>query len=140
MGKIKELRIKQSDVDKLLDWVDENAPIEACALLIGTIKRNIAYVDEVVLTPNVKPSSAEFKIDEELLGKIYLDAIENNKTVVGIFHSHPIGSYPSSIDIAYMEYNSHAVWLIRGHPRTEPMRGYQWVADEIVEVKLTITS
>ena len=140
MGKIKELRIKKADVDKLLDWVDENAPIEACALLIGTIKRNIAYVDEVVLTTNVKPSSAEFQIDPELQWKIIQETLEIEKNIVSIFHSHPLGSYPSSIDENWMTWHPNAVWLIKGRPRTEPMRGYQWVANEIVEVKLTITS
>ncbi len=138
MTKIKELRIKKLDVHKLLDWVEENEPIEACALLIGTIKMNIAYVDEVVLTPNDKPSLAEFSIDAELLYKVYEDAKDKNKKLVSIFHSHPIGSIPSFTDEAYMKYNSHAVWLIRGYPRTEPMRGYQWVANKIVEVKVTI--
>jgi len=140
MSNIKELQIKQSDVDKLLDWVDENAPIEACAMLIGVIKRNIAYVDEVVLTPNDTPSSAEFQIDPELQWKIIQEALEKEKNVVCIFHSHPLESYPSPIDKRLMKWHSNAVWLISGCPKTEPMRGYQWVADEIVEVKLTITS
>ena len=140
MAKIKELQIKQSDVDKLLDWVDENAPIEACAMLIGVIKGNVAYIDEVVLTTNDTPSSTEFQIDPELQWKIIQETLEIEKNIVSIFHSHPLGSYPSSIDEDRMKWHSNAVWLIKGRPRSEPMRGYQWVANEIVEVKLTITS
>ena len=139
MPKFQEIWIKKSDVVKLFDWVGENRPYEACALLVGSIKQNIALVEEVILTPNVSRSSVHFEIDPEFLLKVYLEAEEKNKFLVSIFHSHPASPYPSGVDIPYMQANPGTVWLIKGLPETEPMRGYQWVENKVVEVKVKIT-
>ena len=137
--KISELWIRKVDVIKLYDWVEENKPYEACALLLGTIKQGIATVEEVILTPNTSKSTVHFEIDPELLLKIYLEAEEKNKALVSIFHSHPTSPYPSGVDIPYMQTNPGTVWLIKGLPKTEPMHGFQWVNDKVVEVKVKIT-
>lgn len=139
MIKFKELWISKNDVVKLFDWVDENDPYEACALLIGKIKTNIADVEEVILTPNTSKSSVHFEINPELLLKILLDLEEKDQELVCIFHSHPTTPYPSGIDIPYMKNYPNTIWLIKGLPKTAPMRGYQWVDDEIVEVTIKIT-
>lgn len=139
MVKISEIWIRKADVTKLYDWVEENEPYEACALLVGTTKQSIAIVEEVILTPNISKSRAHFEIEPVLLYKIHLEAEEKNKRVVSIFHSHPISPYPSGTDVPYMQVNPGTVWLIRGIPRTEPMHGFQWVDDKIVEVKVKIT-
>ena len=139
MKKIQEIWLRQVDVMKLYDWVDENEPNEACALLVGEIKQDIAFVEEIILTPNTSKSPVAFQIDPELLLKIIEDAMERKKMLVSIFHSHPLGPYPSGIDIPYMRYNLGTVWLIKEVPKTLPMRGFQWFEDEIIEVKVKIT-
>lgn len=139
MVKIEELWIRENQVEKLYDWVEENDPYEACALLIGTIKAGIAQVEEVRLTPSTSRSTVHFEIDPELLLQIYLDLEEKKKALVSIFHSHPTTPYPSGVDVPYMQTNPGTVWLIKGLPKTEPMRGYQWVDEKIVEVKVKIT-
>ncbi len=139
MTLIRELRIKKGQVVKLIDWVDENNPYEACALLLGTIKLGIAHVEEVILTPNTSQSTVHFEIDPELLLQVLLDIEEKKKVLVSIFHSHPTSPYPSGIDIPYMQNYPDTVWLIKGLPKTEPMRGYQWIENKIIEVKVKIT-
>lgn len=139
MGKIEELWIRKEDVVKLCDWVEENDPYEACALLIGTIKMGIAHIEEVMLTPSTSKSTVHFEIDPELLLQILLDLEDKENGLVSIFHSHPTSPYPSGIDIPYMQNYPGTVWLIKGLPKTEPMRGYQWVDEKIVEVKVKIT-
>ncbi len=139
MGKIKEIWISQSDVIKLYDWATENAPNEACALLLGQIKFDIAYVEEVIQTPNTSHSTVHFEIDPELLLQILLEAEEKNQPLVSIFHSHPASPYPSGIDVPYMQNYPNTVWLIKGLPATAPMRGFQWIENNIAEVKVKIT-
>jgi proteasome lid subunit RPN8/RPN11 len=138
MKKIHEIWIRQSDVEKLYDWVDENEPYEACALLRGEIKQNNAYIEEVILTPNISKSTVHFEIDPELLLQIILEGEERKKPLVSIFHSHPTTPYPSGVDIPYMQNYPGAVWLIKGLPRTAPMRGFQWFDNHVSEVKVKI--
>ena len=139
MTRIEEIWIGKSEVIKLYDWVDENEPYEACALLLGTIKLGIAHVEEVILTPNTSKSSVHFEIDPELLVKILLETEEKDKVLVSIFHSHPTSPYPSGIDIPYMQNYPSTVWLIKGLPKTDPMHGFQWFENNIIEVKVKIT-
>lgn len=139
MSKIREIRISKSDVIKLYDWVDENRPYEACALLTGQIKLGIATVEEVILTPNTSRSQVHFEIDPEVLLKVYLDAEEKQMSLISVFHSHPTSPYPSGVDVPYMQTNPGTVWLIKGLPETAPMRGFQWVENQVLEVKMKIT-
>ncbi len=138
MVKITEIVLRRSDVATLRDWVEENEPYEACALLIGEIRNSIAQVDDLILTPSTTKSRVHFEIDPELLLKILLEAEEKNKDLVSIFHSHPTSPYPSGIDIPYMKNYPNTVWLIQGLPRTELMRAYQFFDEDIIEVKVRI--
>jgi proteasome lid subunit RPN8/RPN11 len=138
MGKIREIWLPKADLERLQDWVSENDPKEACALLLGKISSNIARVEEIILTPNTSESTIHYEIDPELLLKILIEAEVKNQLLVSIFHSHPASPYPSGIDIPYMQHYPRSVWLIMGLPKTEPMRGYQWYQNSIIEVKVKI--
>ncbi len=139
LNQIKEVWLQKKDVEKLYDWVEENRPYEACAIMLGKIEQGIAYVDEVILTPNTSKSSVHFEIDPELLLKIYLKAEEKKKSLVAIFHSHPTSPYPSGVDVPYMQHNPGTVWLIKGLPETAPMHAFQWYNQKVVEVRVRIT-
>jgi len=139
MRKIREIWLPKSDLIRLQDWVRENEPYEACALLLGRITSNIAMVEEVILTPNTSKSTIHFEIDPEFLLKILLQAEVKNQLLVSIFHSHPASPSPSGIDIPYMQNYPQSVWLIMGLPKTAPLRGYQWYQNSITEVKVKIT-
>jgi len=139
MGKIREIWLPKSDLIALQDWVTENEPNEACALLMGRVSSSIAIVEEIILTPNTSKSTIHFEIDPEFLLKILLEAEVKNQLLVSIFHSHPAQPYPSGIDIPYMQNYPQSVWLIMGLPKSEPIRGYQWYQNSIVEVKVKIT-
>lgn len=138
MKKIEEIWLRKKDLNKLLEWVKENEPYEACALLVGKFSSNIAMVEEVILTPNAQKSTITFEIDPEMLLKVLLEAEEKHQSLVSIFHSHPAIASPSGVDIPYMQHNPQSVWLIKGRPNTEPIRGYQWYQNSIVEVKVKI--
>lgn len=95
----------------LKDIAGRAYPLEACALLIGSMQDDVVikYVKEV---ENVDRSSISFSIREEDLIRAYEYADSIGLDVVGIFHSHPYSdAYPSSKDIKYMEINQ-VPWLI----------------------------
>lgn len=145
MNNISELyviAIKNSFLDKLVDFTKKTFPIESCALLIGNINNNKATVDEIIFAKNINNSTVKFSIDPEFLYRVYIKAEKENKSITGIFHSHPAESAPSPIDEVYMIYNP-VVWIILGafeksFIKKENMKAYQYVNDSIQEVKLKI--
>lgn len=136
------LVIKNSFLDKLVEFTKKTHPIESCALFIGKIDNKIATVDEIVYVENVNHSQVTFSIDPEFLYQVYMKAEKQNKELTGIFHSHPARSAPSSIDEQYMIYNP-VIWLILGvldksNIRKEDMRAYQYINDSIKKVEIVI--
>ena len=146
MVKIKELWIKKSNVLQLFDWIEENAPYEACALLLGKIKMNIAHVEEVLLTPNTSRSSVHFEIDPEFLLKVLLELEEKDQELVSIFHSHPAGAHPSGVDLDNMkfldEFNPYGnfkpyknlIWIIMDAQNKE-LNGFIYFKNEIMNTR-----
>jgi proteasome lid subunit RPN8/RPN11 len=87
-------------------------PIEACALLFGTVKHGEASVKKVVVTQNVLRSTTRFEIDTKAFFKAFIEADKNDMVFLGFFHSHPIEATPSSVDLHFMQLWGDAIWLI----------------------------
>ena len=59
--------------------------------------------------------------------------------IVGIYHSHPVGASPSGVDLKFMEIHSYAVWLIRGHVKSnQDIRAYQMFEGHLIDVDIEI--
>ena len=76
---------------------------EACGVLVGKIKNNTAYVEQVRPIKNISVQDDSFMMDPQE----YLSAIIDTDyysdtpkyTLLGIYHTHPdFPGYPSSID------------------------------------------
>lgn len=118
----------------MLDYVEQNAPLESCGLLAGKNDR----VEKVILVRNQAQSPARFVMDpyEQLNA---FDWIESNELdLLGIFHSHPAGPETVSItDIAEAAYEVvHLIWS-RNHDHWKA-RGF-WIENgSATEVPLQI--
>ena len=141
--KINELWISKAFVNKLYDWVEENEPYEACAMLVGTIKQRIAIVEEVVLMENIRKSTGSFEMNPESMLKVYQDAEEKNQELVSIFHSHPGGSYPSGVDRHNMEHLNNfkafknLIWTIMDAGNND-LNGFIYFNEELLQVDVQI--
>ncbi|NVM03196.1 MAG: M67 family metallopeptidase [Candidatus Helarchaeota archaeon] len=141
-SEINVIAIKDSDLDKLVEFTKKTYPYESCALFIGKIVDYKATVDEIIFAENIDYSHVSFSINPEFLYQVYMKAEKENKVITGIFHSHPTVSAPSSVDLKYMEYNPVA-WIILGvldetNIKKEDMRAFQYFNDSIKEVKIEI--
>ncbi len=151
-SKINTIVVKDSDLYKFVEFARINYPYESCALCIGKIDKNRATIDEIFFSKNVKQSQVSFEIEPEFQLMVREKAGQENKELTAIFHSHPIESVPSGIDIKFMRYNPE-VWVIlgvlmrnpdesieetRANIKKEDIKAYQLVDESLNEVKLEI--
>jgi [CysO sulfur-carrier protein]-S-L-cysteine hydrolase len=104
----RQLKISKEQWQEMLDYVEQNAPLESCGLLAGKNDR----VEKVIFVRNQAQSPVRFVMDpyEQLKA---LDWIESNRLdLLGIFHSHPAGpETASATDINEAAYEVvHLIW------------------------------
>lgn len=111
------ITISQEHLRRLETIVKERYPAEACALLEGNTRfvdsesNEVASVRGIVPMRNADESIYTFRIDPNDLISAYKEISSRKLEVVGIFHSHSSGAFPSLTDRKYMELNP-VVWLI----------------------------
>jgi proteasome lid subunit RPN8/RPN11 len=134
---VKRLKLKRSAYEAMLNHVKRSIPKEACAVLLGKIVEETAIVEEVEFTRNVSRSEYKFSIEPEELYGILVKGEAKGLEMVGILHSHPITSHPSSADCVYMKLNP-VVWVIFAIASFEIMgvSAYQYANDSLIEVEL----
>ena len=132
------LRLNQSQRDKLREEIAKVYPIEACALLFGTLTPQEAIVKKVVITPNESHSPTRFEINPVTVINEYDNAEEEGLDFVGIFHSHPAPATPSPIDLTFMKYRGYTLWLIFSSLERK-FAAFQLINGKIREVSIEIT-
>lgn len=121
----------------------ESYPVEACALLEGTLtliddeSSERANVLGIVPMRNADESIYTFRIDTNDLINTYQEISSRNMEVVGIFHSHSSKAYPSLTDRKYMELNP-VVWLI--YSTLSQNFGAYILDDIVIQIRLEFSS
>ena len=121
----------------------ESYPVEACALLEGTLtltddeSSERANVLDIVPMRNADESIYTFRIDTNDLINTYQEISSRNMEVVGIFHSHSSKAYPSLTDRKYMELNP-VVWLI--YSTLSQNFGAYILDDIVIQIRLEFSS
>jgi proteasome lid subunit RPN8/RPN11 len=87
-------------------------PVEACAMLFGSLSYNKAVVEKVEVAQNRLKSSTRFEVDPEKVAAAVTEAENEGLEFIGLFHSHPAPATPSSVDLEYMRLWGDALWLI----------------------------
>ena len=84
---------------------------EICGFLLGVFEGDTSVVRKVVFMKNRLNSPVAFEMEPEEMVKVLEWADENGLDVVGIFHSHLCGPFPSQKDFKGMR-NWPVAWLI----------------------------
>ncbi|MGE5556946.1 MAG: M67 family metallopeptidase, partial [Caulobacteraceae bacterium] len=109
---------------RMIEDLEQRKLNEACGILIGSIREQIAEVSDIVPMANLLDSPRKFKIAPEELYKVWRDAEDSGKEVLGAYHTHPESdSYPSQLDIENMQYSTF-IWVIIG--RDKQVRAYTY--------------
>lgn len=109
----KTLVLTKNQLQIMKNHIVTNIPKEACGIIVGDINqyKEVYRATEIIPAQNVINSSVEFEINPFELYEIYMHAEKLGKEIIGIFHSHPAGTIPSSTDKEFMRVNPY-VWLI----------------------------
>jgi proteasome lid subunit RPN8/RPN11 len=86
---------------------------------------------------NIAHSEYSFNIDPDELMKAYQWASANELNVVGVFHSHLVGSHPSNTDLTFMKINP-VIWLIY-EVSSSTYTAHLLVEDSLEKVKIEIS-
>lgn len=132
---IKEVVIPKVVVDVFNSLVDI-ANVELVGLLLGSIRYDSVYVEELVIGENIDYSSTSFRLDPHAIIAAYDLAKMLSLDIVALIHSHPAPPYPSPKDLAGMR-----LWPIPWVIVDSITREVRvWALDKgLVEVKLVIT-
>lgn len=101
--------------DRLARLARDEAPREACALLVGVPAaegRAVSVISALPATNASDAPEAAFSVPSDELIAAYKMAEDCGLAIVGIFHSHPSsGAFPSEADRRMMGVNP-VVWVI----------------------------
>jgi proteasome lid subunit RPN8/RPN11 len=129
------LQLDKSQLEEMIAYVDQRAPLEACGLLAGKAAR----VEKMIGVTNQAQSPVRFVMNpyEQLHAFDWIES--NNLDLLGIFHSHPAGPETASpTDIAEAAYAVVHVILSRKANQWQA-RGF-WIENGLArEVTLEIT-
>ncbi len=141
------------DLIKILDNCIENAyPNEACGFFFGNIQEindsgnfKYRYNSEIFQCIESSMSSpASFLMDNDLkLLESNITFKKKDQKLVAIFHSHPTGAHPSSIDKKSMKYYhncgikkfTHLVWVIVDS-KNKRINGFMYLDNKLNQIRI----
>jgi len=126
------LKIARRVLDGLIAHAREEAPLECCGLLGGSVDR----IDEYAPTRNVRASEVAYEIDPREHIAIMKRLRARGRSVVGAYHSHPrTAARPSATDVAEAHYEVDFVYVIVSLEREPPdIRAFRLERDAMREV------
>lgn len=154
------LDLSQKIFDDLKQCNKKAAPIEACGLIFGDVKKVAITLDEYkvhyvgkqfyCLKSNIE-SMGSFNLiqDSDRYFEIHQEAVnEKGLRLISIFHSHPVPAYPSATDVQNMEFLDKDVGDVRNPFKnqiwtimdmiTEEINGFIYFNNELMQVDIQI--
>lgn len=131
------LQVTENQIDSLTRSAKEDFPNESCSLLLGSIVDDEYHVKVLKKMENKAHSEYSFHMDSDELMKVYKWASDNGLDVIGVYHSHLEGSYPSDTDFTFMKINP-VIWLIYDVSKST-YSAFLLVQDYLKEIKIEIS-
>ena len=131
------LQLQRRHVELLKQETDKVHPVEACALLFGSLYNNEAVVEKVEIAQNRLRSTTRFEVNPANVAAAITDAETEGLDFIGLFHSHPAPAVPSSIDLKSMRLWGDAFWLILSST-DDNLAAYQLIDGTVKEATINI--
>ena len=109
------LGLKKEFFPVLMKHAQELFPYECCGVLVGRVRKGKKIVSEVYQTINVVAGQRKdwFQIEPKELMKIFQQVAEEEKDVLGFYHSHPNGSpIPSRSDQEQVSWSFYSYVIV----------------------------
>jgi proteasome lid subunit RPN8/RPN11 len=131
------LLVTENQIDSLARFAREDFPNESCSLLFGSIVDKEYCVKILKRMENVAHSEYSFSMDPDELMNAYQWASVNGLNVIGVFHSHLVGTNPSNTDLTYMKINP-VIWLIY-EVSSSTYKAFFLTQDTLKEIEIEIS-
>jgi proteasome lid subunit RPN8/RPN11 len=136
--------------------IEKAYPNESCGFIFGKIQeisdkndfKYKYYCEKFQCVESGKISPVSFLIDnnELILELSNITVKKEGLKLLGIFHSHPTGAIPSSVDKKHMKYFhncgikkfSHLVWIIVDS-RNKDINGFIYLDNKLTQIKIEIS-
>ncbi|MCD6470549.1 M67 family metallopeptidase [Candidatus Bathyarchaeota archaeon] len=131
------IELNKDQVNLLIRESRKEYPKEACGVLFGSVCKEKAYVKKIALLKNLLDSENRFQMDPTEFLRALLNAEKKGLQHIGFFHSHPLNTKPSAIDLEYMKLWPEIIWLIIS-PLNCRMAAYQIIDGHLREVSVKV--
>jgi proteasome lid subunit RPN8/RPN11 len=131
----KEMVIPGDIADRMMTHTEEDAPIEACGLLLGSNGRIVRCLPMA----NAEKREDHFTFDPEEQWAAYKLAEKEGLDIIGVYHSHPTGPAqpsPEDVRLAYDPNLLNVIVSLREGRRT--IRAFYIEEGRVREEPLTI--
>ncbi len=132
------LLITENQINSIVHSTREDLPNESCSLLLGKMVGDEYNVKVIKKMNNIANSQYSFNMDPDELLKVYQSASNQGLDIIGVYHSHLVGSRPSSTDLSYMRINP-VIWLIYELSNSR-FKAYMLIDDNLTEVKMKVST
>jgi len=132
------LLMTENQINSIVRFTREDLPNESCSLLLGKMVGDEYNVKVLKKMNNIANSQYSFNMDPDELMKVYQSASNEGLDIIGIYHSHLVGSRPSSTDLSYMRINP-VIWLIYELSNSR-FKAYMLIDDNLTEVKIKVST
>lgn len=127
----KDVRLIQSVRDQMEQHAREEAPLEACAMLLG----KDGLIDEYRAMTNTDESEVHFQFDPQEQHQVMKEARESDREILGVFHSHPdhgSEAYPSEEDQSW-GWPEYVYFILNFQPDDVILRAYELTEESVRE-------
>ena len=130
------LILQQNCFSQITEYAYEQLPFEACGLVGGIKKNNIAIVKKIYFLNNIDNSSSHFSLAPHEQFQAIKDMRLNNYILLGNWHSHPTcPAAPSAEDIR-LAYDSDISYLILSLANFTPILNSFKIKNNIVQKEI----
>jgi proteasome lid subunit RPN8/RPN11 len=110
---MKKLNLSSAQIAQISKYCESIYPEEACGLLVGERHGGNATVDRVIFAQNISDRPCKnFEIDPETLIDTARLMRQEDREILGHFHSHPDQSADASKTDEGMTYDKSLYWII----------------------------
>ena len=130
------VEITRKVYEEMVDHARTEAPLEACAMLLG----QDGVINQYRHMTNTDESEVHFQFDPKEQHEVMKEARDSEREILGVFHSHPSHeseAYPSEEDRSW-GWPEYVYFILNFQPDEVILRAFELTEDEVTELEFEI--
>lgn len=127
------IRLRHADYEAMIVHARQQAPVEDCGLIGGTIQDGVKTIEKVFYLTNTDHSPEHFALDPQEQFAVVRELRSKGWSLLGNWHSHPASPSRPSEEDKRLAFDSSASYLILSLAADEPvLNSFQVTKDKTV--------